>query len=414
MSHQPNLSLQQAFMLWVDQAKKTNEDFIVLMLQRIIQEASLRHASDVHIQPSRTAVEIRFRLDGVLYTIGELPLANVSQIASRIKILCNLTTYKTDEPQEGRIRKGTIPFVDRDIRISTAPSLYGERIVARFFSEGNRFLLPLELGFSPEILRELSIAVQKTSGAILVTGPAGNGKTTTTCALLRAIVGLESKSSHVVRSIVSLEDPIEYAIDGVAQMEVSKTGETTLDNWIRYLMRQDPDVIMIGEIRDRPTAEAALQASLTGHLVLTTFHASDAASALCRLLELGVEPFTIRSSISNILCQRLVRRLCTCARKMNTKQRLKILGKYYEFDTWYEPVGCPKCMGTGYTGRFLVAESLPLDHDKMANAILERKDAGILQQIAAECGMISLGQAAVKLVISGQTSPLEVIRVFGS
>ncbi len=411
---QTNLTLQQAFAVWMDQARRANEDFIVLMLQRIIQEASLRHASDVHIQPSRTAVEIRYRLDGVLYTIGELPLANVAQIASRIKILAELATFKTDEPQEGRIRKGSIPFVDRDIRISTAPSLYGERIVARFFSEGNRFLLPLELGFSPEILRELSVAVQKTSGAILITGPAGNGKTTTTCALLRAIVGMETKESHIVRSIVSLEDPIEYAIDGVAQMEVSKKGETTLDNWIRYLMRQDPDVIMIGEIRDRLTAEAALQASLTGHLILTTFHASDAASALCRLLELGVEPFTIRSSVSNVLCQRLVRRLCSCARKMNTKQRLKILGKIYEFDTWYEPVGCPKCMNTGYSGRFLVAESIPMDNERIANALLERKDAGTIQQIASECGMISLGQAAVKLIIAGQTSPLEAVRVFGS
>ncbi|MDD3586132.1 MAG: ATPase, T2SS/T4P/T4SS family, partial [Thermoguttaceae bacterium] len=182
-----NQNLQEAFLEWVAQAKATKEDFIVLMIQRIIQEASVRRASDVHFQPSRMGVDVRMRLDGVLYSIGILPLENVQQIAARIKILANLTTYKTDEPQEGRIRKGQIQFVDRDIRISTAPSLYGERIVGRFFSEGNRFLLPLELGFSPLILKELSHAIQKTSGAILVTGPAGNGKTTTTCALLRAL-----------------------------------------------------------------------------------------------------------------------------------------------------------------------------------------------------------------------------------
>ncbi len=406
-------NLQEAFSQWMQQAKASGEDPIVIMLQRIIQEASARHASDVHIQPARQGVEIRFRLDGVLYKIGELPLERSAQISSRIKVLSNLTTYKTDEPQEGRIRKGTIPYVDRDIRISTMPSLYGERIVARFFSEGNRFLMPLELGFSPEILRELSFAVQKTSGAILITGPAGNGKTTTTCALLRALVGMEGRGNNVVKSIVSLEDPIEYAIDGVAQMEITKGGETTLDKQIRYLMRQDPDVIMIGEIRDRPTAEAALQAALSGHLILSTFHASDTASALCRLLELGIEPFTIRSSVTTILCQRLVRRLCPCARKMNSPQQLRLQGQTYEFNTWYEPVGCPKCYGTGYTGRFLLAESLPLDSAEMSNAILDRKEASIIQEIAARTGMISLAKAAIGLIQTGQTSPLEVLRVLG-
>lgn len=410
---QATRSLQEAYLQWMEQAKAAEGDYIVLMIQRIIQEASARRASDVHLQPGRTAIDVRFRLDGVLYKIGELPLANVAQVAARIKVLSNLTTFKTDEPQEGRIRKGLIPYVDRDIRISTAPSLYGERIVARFFSEGNRFQLPLELGFSPEILRDLSLAVQKTSGAILITGPAGNGKTTTVCALLRALVGMEN-SSHIVRSIISLEDPIEYAIDGVSQMEVSRSGETTLDKLIRYLLRQDPDVIMIGEIRDRPTAEAALQAALTGHLILSTFHASDTSSAMCRLLELGLEPFTIRSSVSNILNQRLVRRLCPkCAKKNNIPQTMRILNEDIRFGSWYEPVGCTHCLGTGYTGRFLIAESLPVNANEMANAILDRKDASTIRRIASECGMISLTQAALQLIQSGQTSPLEILRVLG-
>ncbi len=408
-----NQNLQEAFLEWVAQAKATKEDFIVLMIQRIIQEASVRRASDVHFQPSRMGVDVRMRLDGVLYSIGILPLENVQQIAARIKILANLTTYKTDEPQEGRIRKGQIQFVDRDIRISTAPSLYGERIVGRFFSEGNRFLLPLELGFSPLILKELSHAIQKTSGAILVTGPAGNGKTTTTCALLRALVQQQGESKNVVRSIISLEDPIEYAVDGVAQMELSRSGETTLDRLIRYLLRQDPDVIMVGEIRDKETAEAALQAALTGHLLISTFHASSAAGALCRLLELGIEPFTIRSSVSHILCQRLVRRLCTCAKKTTASRAINILGQTYRLDAWYEACGCPKCNGTGYVGRFLVAESLPLNSESMSNAILDRKEAKVVQKIAAECGMVSLGDAAVQLIHEGKTSPIEVLRVLG-
>ncbi|MDO4586127.1 MAG: ATPase, T2SS/T4P/T4SS family [Planctomycetia bacterium] len=406
-------TLQDSFALWVAQARAAKDDFIVLMIQRILQEASIRHASDVHFQPGRLGIDVRIRLDGVLHRVGILPLSSAPQVAARIKVLANLMTYKTTDPQEGRVRKGQIPFVDRDIRISTAPSLYGERIVARFFSEGNKFLLPLELGFSNDILRELSLAVQKTSGAILITGPAGNGKTTTACALLRALVNQESPETNIVRSIISLEDPIEHAIDGVAQMEVSRDGETTLDRLIRYLMRQDPDVIMVGEIRDRATAEAALQAALTGHLLISTFHASDAAGALCRLLELGIEPFTIRSSVSHILCQRLVRHLCSCAVKQTSQKSIEILGETFRINYWYEAKGCPNCHGTGYSGRFLVAESLPLGSDDMANAILERRETSQLLRIGKENGMITLAESAVKLIEEGKTSPIEILRVLG-
>ncbi|MDD3586690.1 MAG: ATPase, T2SS/T4P/T4SS family, partial [Thermoguttaceae bacterium] len=232
-------------------------------------------------------------------------------------------------------------------------------------------------------------------------------------ALLRALVQQQGESKNVVRSIISLEDPIEYAVDGVAQMELSRSGETTLDRLIRYLLRQDPDVIMVGEIRDKETAEAALQAALTGHLLISTFHASSAAGALCRLLELGIEPFTIRSSVSHILCQRLVRRLCTCAKKTTASRAINILGQTYRLDAWYEACGCPKCNGTGYVGRFLVAESLPLNSESMSNAILDRKEAKVVQKIAAECGMVSLGDAAVQLIHEGKTSPIEVLRVLG-
>jgi len=409
-------SLSEAFAQWVAEARGSkNVDFIVFMIQKILQEAAARSASDVHFQPGRLGVEVRFRLDGVLHIAGILPLANVQQIAARIKVLANLKTYRADAPQEGRVPKGLVPGVDREIRISSAPALYGERIVARFFSGGNLYQTPDVLGFTPQILDGLNLAITQTSGAILITGPAGSGKTTTTAALLRALVG-QKDTDGIVRSIVSLEDPVEHAIDGISQMEISQSGDTTLDRLLLYLLRQDPDVVMVGEIRDKPTAEAAMQAALTGHLLLSTFHVTDAASAICRFLELGVEPFTLRSSLSYVLCQRLVRRLCPdCCKHFETTEpkAIHILNREKKITHWCEPVGCEKCNGTGYLGRFLVAESLPLKSDEMANAILERRETSVLQRIGEEKGMVPFHELAVKYIEDGTTSPVEILRVFG-
>lgn len=411
----PDNSLTAAFAQWVAEARASKMDFIVFMIQKILQEASNRQASDVHFQPGRLGVEVRFRLDGVLQVAGILPLANVHQIAARIKVLANLMTYKVDLPQEGRVPKGLVPGVDREIRISSAPALYGERIVARFFSAGNLYQTPDVLGFTPEILEQLQLAITRTSGAILVTGPAGSGKTTTTAALLRSLVS-QKITDGIVRSIVSLEDPIEHAIDGISQMEISQTGETTLDKLLIALMRQDPDVIMVGEIRDRATAEASMQAALTGHLLLSTFHSTDAASAISRFLELGVEPFTLRSSLSYVLCQRLLRRLCPdCAEKVTaeTPKTIHVIGRPKTINQWYEPKGCDKCNGTGYLGRFLVAEALPLNSEEMANAILERRETSVLQQIGESKGMVPFHELAVKYIEDGTTSPIEILRVLG-
>lgn len=411
----PDNSLTDAFAQWVAEARSSKMDFIVFMIQKILQEAAARSASDVHFQPGRLGVEVRFRLDGVLHIAGILPLANVNQIAARIKVLANLMTYKVDLPQEGRVPKGLVPGVDREIRISSAPALYGERIVARFFSSGNLYQTPDVLGFTPQILEGLMLAITRTSGAILVTGPAGSGKTTTTAALLRALVG-QKETEGIVRSIVSLEDPIEHAIDGISQMEITQSGETTLDRLLLYLLRQDPDVVMVGEIRDKPTGEAAMQAALTGHLLLSTFHATDAASAISRFLELGIEPFTLRSSLSYVLCQRLVRRLCPDCRKMiepNEPKKIHVLNREKEIQRWFEPVGCEKCNGTGYLGRFLVAEALPLNSEEMANAILERRETSVLQKIGEEKGMVPFHRLAIQYIEDGTTSPIEILRVFG-
>ena len=412
----PDNSLTSAFAQWVAESRASKTDFIVAMIQRIFQEGSARSASDIHFQPGRLGVEVRFRLDGVLHLAGMLPQSNVYQIAARIKVLANLVTFKQGIPQEGRIPSGMIPNVPREIRISTVPVLYGERIVARFFSSGNLYQLPEELGFSQQILESLKRAATRTSGAILVTGPAGTGKSTTVAAMLRHLVKQDEYDIGTVRSIVTLEDPIESAIDGVSQIEISQDGDTTLDRLLLYLLRQDPDVIVVGEIRDRPTAEAAMQAALTGHLLLSTFHATDAASAISRFLELGVEPFTLRSSLEYVMCQRLVRRLCPhCRREMSssTPNKIHVLRREKQITKWYEPVGCEQCNGTGYSGRSLVAEALPLKSDEMANAILERRETSVLQKIGEEMGMVPFHDLAVNLIEDGVTSPVEILRVFG-
>lgn len=412
----PDNSLTAAFAQWVAESRASKSDFIVAMIQRIFQEGVQRAASDIHFQPGRLGVEVRFRLDGVLHLAGMLPQSNVYQIAARIKVLANLVTFRQGVPQEGRIPSGLIPEVTREIRISTVPCLYGERIVARFFSAGNLYQQPEELGFTDQILDSLKRAVTRTSGAVLVTGPAGSGKSTTVAALLRHLVREDIYDVGTVRSIVTLEDPIESAIDGVSQIEITQDGDTTLDRLLLYLLRQDPDVIVVGEIRDRPTAEAAMQAALTGHLLLSTFHSTDAASAISRFLELGIEPFTLRSSLEYVLCQRLVRRLCPhCRREMtsSTPAKIHVLRRAKEVTKWYEPVGCEKCNGTGYSGRSMVAESLPLKSEEMANAILERRETSVLQRIGEENGMVPFHDLAVNLIEDGVTSPVEILRVFG-
>ena len=368
----------------------------------VLEAAVTSAASDVHFQPSADGLEVLLRVDGVLMPLGRFSAGTSTNVVTRLKVLAELLTYRSDLPQEGRLRA---PDASIEMRVSTFPTIYGEKAVVRLFQSGTRFLHLEDLGLPPETLQALTRMLAETAGAILVTGPAGSGKTTTLYACLREIV----RSGAGARSIASIEDPVEVAVAGVAQSQVNPAAGFDLAAGLRSILRQDPQVVMVGEMRDRITAELALQASLTGQLVLTSFHASTAASALSRLLDMGIEPYVIRSGVLGILCQRLVRRLCDCSRPISSPQELLGL----DAPEGRAPGGCPKCGGTGYRGRTLLIEMMTLGTPGLGPAILERADAGRLHRLAAEQGMVDLAEQARRAVAAGTTSPAEVRRVLG-
>ena len=368
----------------------------------LLEAAGRVHASDVHLQPTAEGLDVRWRLDGVLQRIGLFPRGDAADVVSRLKVLAELLTYRTDVPQEGRIRQ---PRENVEIRVSTFPTLYGERAVVRLFAAEGRFLYLDDLGLPHDVARQLHRLLAETSGAILVTGPAGSGKTTTAYACLRELV----RQSAGGKSIVSLEDPIESAVDGVAQSRVNPAAGFDLAAGLRSLMRQDPEAIMVGEIRDRETAEAAFQASLTGHLVVTTFHAGSAAGAISRLSDMGIEPYLLRSGILGILSQRLVRQLCDCKQPVeDDAEKLNLA-----VDKAWRAGGCQQCLESGYRGRVMLAELLLAEASELGRAILSRSDAPQLQQLAIESGMTPLADRATVAVETSQTSPSEIRRVLG-
>ena len=295
--------------------KAPDNSYASEFVELLLEGARKTGVSDVHLQPTPGGMEVRWRLDGVLQPVGVFSPGTSTDIVSRLKVLAELLTYRTDVPQEGRIRerRGEV-----EVRVSTFPTLHGERAVVRMFASAGRLLYLEELGMPEEIPGKLRRLMAETSGALLVTGPAGSGKTTTAYACLRELV----RQSQGMKSLVSLEDPIEMAVDGVAQSQVHPAAGFDLATGLRSLMRQDPEVVLVGEIRDRPTVEAVFQAALTGHLVLTTFHAGSAAGAISRLADMGIEPYLLRSGILGILNQRLVRKLCPCAQE-STGDRLQ-------------------------------------------------------------------------------------------
>jgi type II secretory ATPase GspE/PulE/Tfp pilus assembly ATPase PilB-like protein len=347
-------------------------------------------ASDVHIDPASDGVDIRWRLDGVLQPLGHLPKEVGPNIVARLKVLSGLLTYESARPQEGRIWDDALRV---EVRVSTFPTLYGERSVLRLLGASRHSLDSLaQLGLPPEVLGELERHLAATSGAVLVVGPAGSGKTTTAYACLRHIVA----TSESGRSIASLEDPIEVAVPGVAQTQVNPAVDFDMATGLRSLLRLDPEVILIGEMRDRPTAEIALQAALTGQLVVTTFHAGNCGDAMHRLVELGIPAYAVRNAVRLVVAQRLVRRLCDCAQPGNVEKEARRLG--LKVTQCRVPVGCDTCHSTGYRGRALVAEW---------QAIHSAGDS------PPPAGDDRLWASAEALVETGVTSPLEVIRVLG-
>jgi type II secretory ATPase GspE/PulE/Tfp pilus assembly ATPase PilB-like protein len=292
-----------------------------------------------------------------------------------------------------------------EMRVSTFPTLHGERAVVRLFATRQEFPFPEDLGLPEAILEELQRNLGESSGLILVTGPAGSGKTTTAYALLRELVRRSGDGS----SLMTLEDPIEMALEGVSQSQINPAAGFDFPAGLRSLMRQDPEVIFVGEIRDRLTAEVSYQAALTGHLVISTFHAGSAAGALTRLTDMGIEPYLLRSGTLAVLCQRLLRRLCSCA--VPGADASAACG--LPLDSPSVPVGCPDCRGTGYNGRLIVAELLAFSDESLRRGILEGSDTRTLERMAIEAGMVSRWDRALEAVRTGKTSPSEVRRVFG-
>jgi len=374
--------------------------------------AAARHAgaSDVHLQPTPQGLHVQWRIDGVLLPVGEFRRGQAADVVSRLKVMAELLTYRTDVPQEGRIRSEGAregggegeSFVE--MRVSTFPTLHGERAVVRLFAGDNRYLRLADLALPAEIEATLGRLLNETSGAVLITGPAGSGKTTTAYACLRDVVRLSAGR----RSVVTLEDPIEVAIEGVSQSQVQPTAGFTLATGLRSLMRQDPEVILVGEIRDTETVETVFQAALTGHLVISTFHSGSAPGAISRLLDMGIEPYLITSGIRAVIHQRLVRRLCECAIGTAGQNSLGL-----PVSTGLSAAGCERCRHSGYRGRLALAELLPPLTGALNSGVLERRDAIELGRLAQAAGMVTVFQRACDAVEAGQTDAGEVRRVLG-
>ena len=380
----------------------------VELVAALLDEAREARASDVHLQPTPDGLEIHLRVDGVLARGGILPTRLAANVVGRLKVLADLLTYRTDIPQEGRVRDRTAPGAG-EIRVSTFPTLHGERAAIRLFASPGERLRLADLGLPGDVHAALIRHLGATSGAILLTGPAGTGKTTTIYACLRELVA----ASHGGRSLATLEDPIEAAVAGVSQAQVNLAAGFDLATGLRSLLRQDPEVIAVGEIRDRTTAEVAFQASLTGHLVLTTFHAGTAAGALSRLREMGIEPYLIRSGLVAVVSQRLIRTLCSCARPATAEDDQPSARLGLPVAAARVAVGCAACLGSGYRGRMVIAEWLgpaQLPGDALTAA---RADLASLEASAAGSGMIRLWDRALQAVTAGHTTPTEVRRVLG-
>lgn len=396
-------SLSHHFQEQLPEKAENHPEYVTELVNLILNQAQDINASDIHLLPSENRMRMDWRIDGVLHHVADFSHELAPRITSRLKVLSHLLTYRTDVPQEGRLRQSGEQAVET--RISTFPTLYGEKVVVRLFVGSGQYKHLESLNLPGEILFELQRLLTQTGGVILMTGPAGSGKTTTIYACLREIV----RQSQGSRSLASLEDPIEVVVPTVAQSQVNPAAGFDMVLGLRSLLRQDPEVIMVGEIRDRETAETVFQASLSGHLVVTTFHAGSATEAVSRLSDMGIEPYLLRSGLLAILSQRLLRRLCSCAEFSQAEEDRMGL----DVEHWKVPVGCPECGQTGYDGRMVLTEMLQPGQTEVANAILNQADATVLHQLAIQSGMRTQWDRAQEAVNQGLTSPAEVRRVLG-
>ncbi len=379
---------------------------VIRLVNVLINRAVEQRASDIHIEPFETELKVRYRIDGVLHDVETPPRRLQAAIVSRIKIMAKLNIAERRLPQDGRI-KLRLMGKEIDLRVSTLPTVHGESVVLRILDRASIVVNLESLGFPEDTLAEFEQLIQRPYGMILVTGPTGSGKTTT-------LYGALDKINSPDKKIITIEDPVEYQLFGVNQIHVKPSIGLTFASGLRSIVRQDPDVIMIGEIRDFETAEIAIQAALTGHLVFSTLHTNDAAGAISRLLEMGVENYLLASSLLGVLAQRLVRRVCTrCAQPATDMgpEVLREMGVGDESEVHaVEGRGCEECSFTGYRGRRGIYEFLPVG-DVIKPLILERASAGVIKDLAVKQGMRTLRDDGWRNVRNGITTVAEVVRV---
>ncbi|MDO9556765.1 MAG: ATPase, T2SS/T4P/T4SS family [Coriobacteriia bacterium] len=379
---------------------------IVKLVNYIINKAVSERASDIHIEPQEKNLRVRYRVDGVLHEAMRSPKSTQQAIISRFKIMSDMDIAETRKPQDGHTAL-TIGGHKMDFRVSTLPTVYGERVVLRILRKDNIMLRLEDLGFIPAALERFESSFRKPYGAILVTGPTGSGKSTT---LYGAVNVLNDPSKH----IITAEDPVEYRLPGVNQIQTNVKAGLTFARALRSFLRCSPDVILVGEIRDQETAKIAIESALTGHLVLSTLHTNDAAGAVTRLTEMGVEPFLVASAVDCVLAQRLARKLCSDCKVEYTPQRQALLDAGYPEDNLPEKLyrggGCKKCGGTGYRGRTGVHEVMLLS-EEIGDLTVKEATAEEIKAVAVEQGMLTLKEDGLEKVRMGVTSIEEILRV---
>ncbi len=382
---------------------------VIKFVNSIMFKAVKERASDIHIEPYERETVYRFRINGVMTEILRQPKKTHAAVSSRIKVMAKLDIAEKRLPQDGRI-KIKLAGKDVDIRLSTIPIQAGERIVMRILEKNNTILRLEALGFRGKVLEGLQDLGARKHGVLYVTGPTGHGKTTTLMAILDRINSPD-------KMIITVEDPVEYEVPGISQIQVNHKIELTFAVALRSILRQNPDVVMVGETRDKETAEIAINASLTGHFVLSTLHTNDSSSAPTRLIDMGVQPFLISSSLVGVLAQRLVRTLCnSCKQKTNLSDFEKVVLDVEELPdsaTVFKPVGCAKCHGTGYSGRTVVSELL-IVNDEIRALIIQKVDAATIKKAAVRAGMRTLRGDALDKIFEGITSVEEILRAINA
>ncbi len=376
---------------------------VITQVDQIIQTAIEAGASDIHLEPFEKKYRLRFRIDGVLQEITELQLSQKDAITSRLKIMAELDIAEKRRPQDGRIKIRAKQGQDIDLRVSTLPTQYGEKIVLRILDKGAQELSLDSLGFSEEVLTVFRKEINNPYGMILVTGPTGSGKTTTLYSALNEI-----NSERV--NITTIEDPIEYNLEGINQTQMHEEIDLTFVNILRSILRQDPNIIMVGEIRDKDTAEIAIRAALTGHLVFSTLHTNDASSAVSRLVEMGVEPFLVSSSVRMVMAQRLVRKVCEhCKTSYDPDPVLvKELGLEDQKEFTHGD-GCEQCNDSGFKGRTALIELLTMS-DELTSQINTSANSSEIKLIATKQGMRTLRDVGIQKIRKGLTTVEEVYR----